>query len=391
MSGEAGIPAPDMKNHRSKSMIKGRELRSTVGSDGHLALSLEEVSIDDPRDDEVVVRVEAAPVNPTDIALLLGSADVDTISVPDPSRPGLSLTVPPARLAGVKGRMGQSLAVGLEGAGTVVAAGPKAKALEGRLVTMMAGGMFADYRKVKAGDVVTLPDGATAAEGASIVNPLTALGFIETARKEGHSAIVHTAAASNLGQMLHRICAADGIPLVNIVRSRRQVELLRGIGAAHVLDSSGDDFAERLTDAVAQTGATVAFDAIGGGTMGSDILHAMERAAMRKMDRYVRTGSDVFKQLYVYGALDLSPTVLHRPAFGYRWGAAGWIVYTFLRELGPKGVERLNRRWADELRTTFAGSYKRVIGLAEALQPDVLRAYERKATGEKYLIDPSRG
>jgi NADPH2:quinone reductase len=378
-------------DYKEMIMITGRELRSTVGHDGHLRLSLEEISIEAPKEDEIIVRVEAAPINPTDIALLLGSADISSITVPDPARSALRLTVPEARLAGVRGRMGQSLAVGLEGAGTVVAAGSKAKALEGRLVTTMSGGMFADYRKVKAADVMLLPDGATAAEGASIVNPLTALGFVETARREGHPAIIHTAAASNLGQMLHKICAADGIPLVNIVRSRQQVELLRGIGAAHVLDSTEDGFAERLTDAIAGTGATVAFDAIGGGSMGSEILYAMERAAIRKMDRYVRTGSDVFKQLYIYGALDLSPTVLYRPTFGYRWSAAGWIVFSFLRELGAEGVGRLNRRLADELKTTFASSYKRVIGLAEALQPDVLRSYERKATGEKYLIDPSRG
>lgn len=372
-------------------MITGRELRSTLGQDGLLSLTLEEVSIDDPREDEIVIRVEATPINPTDIALLLDSADIASIKVPDPGKPALRLAVPEARLAGVRGRMGQSLAVGLEGAGTVIAAGPKAKSLEGKLVTTMSGGMFADYRKVKAGDVMTLPDGATAADGASIVNPLTALGFVETARKEGHPAIIHTAAASNLGQMLHKICAADGVPLINIVRSRQQVELLRGLGAVHVLDSSDDDFANRLTDAIAETGATVAFDAIGGGTMGSEILHAMERAAIRKMARYVRTGSDVFKQLYIYGALDLSPTVLYRPTFGYRWSAAGWIVFSFLRELGTEGVDWLNRRLADELKTTFATSYKRVIGLAEALQPDVLRSYERKATGEKYLIDPTRG
>jgi NADPH2:quinone reductase len=378
-------------DYKEMIMITGRELRSTVGHDGHLRLSLEEISIEAPKEDEIIVRVEAAPINPTDIALLLGSADISSITVPDPARSALRLTVPEARLAGVRGRMGQSLAVGLEGAGTVVAAGSKAKALEGRLVTTMSGGMFADYRKVKAADVMLLPDGATAAEGASIVNPLTTLGFVETARREGHPAIIHTAAASNLGQILHKICAADGIPLVNIVRSRQQVELLRGIGAAHVLDSTEDGFAERLTDAIAGTGATVAFDAIGGGSMGSEILYAMERAAIRKMDRYVRTGSDVFKQLYIYGALDLSPTVLYRPTFGYRWSAAGWIVFSFLRELGAEGVGRLNRRLADELKTTFASSYKRVIGLAEALQPDVLRSYERKATGEKYLIDPSRG
>ena len=241
-------------------------------------------------------------------------------------------------------------------------------------------------------DVIPLPEGATSADGASMfVNPLTALGFVETARREGHAAIVHTAAASNLGQMLQKICLADGISLVNIVRSDEQADILRAIGATYVLNSKDADFPARLTDAVAETGATIAFDAIGGGTLGSEIVQAMERAAVRRMSAYNRYGSEVFKQLYIYGALDLSPTTLNRLAFGFQWSVSGWLLFPFLRKAGAEAADRMRRRVADELTTTFASHYTRVIGLAEALDPEVLRSYERKATGEKFLIDPTRG
>jgi NADPH-dependent curcumin reductase CurA len=237
-----------------------------------------------------------------------------------------------------------------------------------------------------------LPDGATPAEGAAMfVNPLTALAFVETMRMEGHKAIVHTAAASNLGQMLQKICLADGVPLVNIVRSDEQAEILRELGATHVLDSRGDDFRRRLADAVAETGATIAFDAIGGGDLGSTILQAMEQAANRNATEYSRYGSDVFKQLYVYGALDPAPSTLNRIAFGFQWSISGWLVSTFLKRAGAEVGGRLRKRIADELTTTFASRYTATIGLADALRPDVIRAYERKATGEKYLIDPTRG
>jgi hypothetical protein len=228
-------------------------------------------------------------------------------------------------------------------------------------------------------------------DGASMfVNPLTALGFVETARSEGHKAIVHTAAASNLGQMLQKICIADGIPLVNIVRSQAQVDILRAIGATHILDSNDESFADKLADAIDETGATIAFDATGGGTLGSDILQAMERAAVRKMTEYNRYGSDVFKQLYIYGSLAGGPTTINRAGFGFQWSISGWLVFPFLRKLGPDVEARLRKRVVNELTTTFASHYTRIIGLAEALKPEVLRAYERKA-GEKFLIDPTRG
>lgn len=370
----------------------GRELRSKIDGDGKLTLSLEEVEVSDPGDDEIVVRVEAAPINPSDLGLLLGPADLATLTKARDDRLDLTFSVPPGRLAAVKGRLGQSMSIGNEGAGTVVAAGKEVKALEGKRVGMIGGGMCADYRRIKARDVIPLPDGAAAADGASMfVNPLTALGFVETARREGHKAIIHTAAASNLGQMLQKICLADGIPLINIVRTPQQVRVLRDIGATHVLNSRDGDFPAQLTQAIEETGATIAFDAIGGGTLGSEIVQAMERVASAKMTEYSRYGSDVFKQLYIYGALDLTPTTLNRLAFGFQWSVSGWLLFPFLRKAGAKIAEKMRRRVVEELTTTFASNYTRVIGLAEALEPDVLRAYERKATGEKFLIDPSRG
>jgi len=380
----------------------GRQLRSTIDTNGNLDLTLDDVDAGDPADDEIVVRIEATPINPSDLGLLLGPADLATMTKPDaggpgrdrPSRdrPGLRFTVPAERLARVAGRLGQSMPVGNEGAGTVVAAGREAQALLGKRVGMIGGAMYADYRRIRAADVVALPDGATAADGASMfVNPLTALGFIETARRDGHKAIVHTAAASNLGQMLQRLCLADGIPLVNIVRSRSQADILRGIGATHVLISSDDDFRSRLDEAIEATGATVVFDAIGGGRLGSDVLATMERVAARSMGQYSRYGSDTFKQLYVYGALDPAPTTLDRLTFGFHWSVSGWLLFPFMRKAGPEVVSRMRRRVVDELTTSFASRYTRVIGLAEMLDPDVLRAYERKATGEKFLLDPARG
>jgi NADPH:quinone reductase-like Zn-dependent oxidoreductase len=369
---------------------RGRELRSTITDDGRLTLSLEEVTIADPGDDEVVVKVAAAPINPSDLGALLGPADVATAAQDGPSR--LTLTVPARRLGMVAGRLGQSLPVGNEGAGVVVAAGRNAAALQGKVVSMAGGAMYADYRKIRAGDVIPLPEGATAAQGASMyVNPLTALGFVETARSEGHKAIVHTAAASNLGQMLQKICLADGVPLINVVRSPSQVDLLRAIGATYVLNSQDGDFFDRLTDAVAAVGATVAFDAIGGGSLGGDIMRAMEAGAVRTMASYNRYGSDTFKQLYIYGGLDTGPTSLNRLGLGFRWSISGWLLPPFLQKVGPVAAARLRQRVADELTTTFASHYTRTIGLAEALNPDILRAYERKATGEKFLIDPTRG
>jgi NADPH2:quinone reductase len=372
--------------------VTGRQLSSTANADGTLTLTLQEVTLDDPAADEVIVRVEAAPINPSDLGLLLGPVDLSTMRIGAGSEPALTFDVPEQRRGALAARLGQPLPVGNEGAGTVVAAGDAAQSLLGRRVGMLGGGMYADYRKLPVQDVVPLPEGASAADGASMfVNPLSALGFVETARREGHRAIVHTAAASNLGQMLQKICLKDGVPLVNIVRSQEQEDVLRNIGATFVLNSKDADFRTKLTDAIAETGATIAFDAIGGGTLGSDIVQAMEQAASRTMAEYSRYGSNTFKQLYIYGALDLAPTTLNRLAFGFQWSVSGWLLTPFLQKAGRETAMRMRQRVVDELTTTFASHYTRTIGLAEALQPDVLRAYERKATGEKYLIDPTRG
>ncbi len=374
-------------------MLAGREMRSKIDETGTLTVSLERVELRDPTDDEVIVRVEAAPINPTDLGLMLGPADVSSHEqIQVGQEPALSFSVPSGRLAGVRNRIGQSLAVGSEGAGTVVAAGRSVADLQGKRVGMIGGAMYADYRKIKACDVVALPEGTSAVDGASMfVNPLTALGFVETARSEGHTAIVHTAAASNLGQMLQKICLADGIPLVNIVRSSEQEDILRGIGAVHVLNTNDADFSEKLQDKVEETGATIAFDAIGGGTLGSKILQAMERAATLRMTKYSRYGSDKFKQLYVYGALDVAPITLNRLTFGFEWSVSGWLLFPFLRKAGKEVEDRLRQRIVNELTTTFASHYTRTIGLAEALDPGILRAYQRMSTGEKFLIDPTRG
>ena len=374
-------------------MFNGRELRSTARDDGTLQLTLDNVTIDAPSADEVIVRVEAAPINPSDLGLLLGPADIASMRVGgSPASPELTFDVAPRRLAAIQSRLGQSLAVGNEGSGTVIAAGDAATAMIGKRVGMLGGAMYADYRKLRVRDTVVLPDGATAADGASMfVNPLTALGFVETARAEGHTAIVHTAAASNLGQMLQKICLADGISLVNIVRSAEQADILRKIGATYVLNSRDDDFRQQLVAACTETGATVAFDATGGGSLGSDIVGAMEAAAVARMTEYSRYGSTTFKQLYLYGGLDLSPTTLNRFAFGFSWSVAGWLLTPFLAKAGREVAARLRQRVVDELTTTFASHYTRTISLSEALDPDILRAYERKATGEKYLIDPTRG
>lgn len=374
-------------------MVTGRELRSTATDDGTLRLSLDTVTLDAPGAEEVIVRVEAAPINPSDLGLLLGPADVASLrSFGTDGRPGLVFDIPPRRLASVKARLGQSLPVGNEGAGTVIEAGEAATALIGKRVGMLGGAMYSDYRKLRSRDVVPLPEGASTADGASMfVNPLTALGFVETAKAEGHTAIVHTAAASNLGQMLQKICLADAIPLINVVRSSEQAEILRRIGATYVLNSKDDDFRQELVAACAETGATLAFDATGGGSLGSDIVVAMEAAAAARMTEYSRYGSNSFKQLYIYGGLDLSPTTLNRMGFGFQWSVSGWLLTPFLAKAGREVAARLRQRVVDELTTTFASHYTRTISLSEVLNPEILRAYERKATGEKYLIDPTRG
>lgn len=374
-------------------MRYGREMRSTITDDGVLTVTLNDIAIDEPAGDEIIVRVEAAPINPSDLSTMIGPADLSTLRVAtEDGRQHLVATVASERLKAVRGRIGLPLAVGNEGCGTVVAAGPDAEALLGKRVGMMGGGMYADYRKIRAAEVLQLPEGASFADGASMfINPLTALGLVETAKSEGHRAIVQTAAASNLGQMVQKICHGDGIPLINIVRSKEQEALLRGIGANYVLNSTDDGFIERLTDAVDTTQATAVFDAIGGGSQGSDILQAMEQAAVRHMPAYDRYGSDVYKHLFLSGVLDTSPVTLNRLELGNDWSVTSWLLFHFLRKVGPETGKRLRQRVIDELTTTFASHYSRTVGLADALGPELIQAVQRKSTGEKVLLDPSSG
>ncbi len=368
----------------------GPALRSLVTSGGMLELSLVDVPTPEPGDDEVVVAVEATPLNPSDQGLLLGGADLATLaSRGTAGRPVTTASIPPDRMAGLAGRLDQAMPVGNEGAGTVVATGrsPEARALLGRTVAALGGGMMARFRVVKVADCLPLPAGATAAQGAScFINPLTALGMVGTMRMEDHTALVHTAAASNLGQMLVKICRADGVGLVNIVRSAAQVALLRDIGAIHVCDSMSPGFTDDLVACLKATGATLAFDAIGGGRLASQILDAMEAAAPK--DGYSRYGSTVHKQVYLYGGLDTRPTELGR-GFGMFWGVGGWLVTAFLRKAGPERVADLKARVAAELTTTFASHYTRTLSLAEALDPTAIALYAARATGEKVLVNPS--
>ena len=369
----------------------GLQLRSLIKAGGELELSLAKVDIPDPGPDEILVRIEGSPINPSDLGLLLGAADMSTAKAA--AGPVVTATVPQQFMRAMAGRVDQSMPVGNEGAGTVVAAGsdPAAQALLGKLVAGIGGAMYAQYRTLKAADVLPLPPGATAAGGAScFVNPLTALGMVETMRREGHTALVHTAAASNLGQMLNRICLQDGVPLVNIVRSREQTHILTDIGATHVVDSTAPTFLDDLTKALAETGATLAFDAIGGGKLAGQILGAMEAAINQRASVYSRYGSSVHKQVYIYGGLDTRPTELAR-SYGMAWGLGGWLLTPFLMKIGPAEGQKLRDRVAAELKTTFASHYTAEISLAEALQPEVIAAYNKRATGEKYLINPNKG
>lgn len=371
----------------------GLQLRSLIKTSGELEISLVDVPTSEPADDEVVVRIEAAPINPSDLGLLVGAADMSTAKASGTKEaPIITAKVPDGAMRAMGARLDQSLPVGNEGAGVVIKTGSSdaAKALMGKTVAMIGGAMYAQYRTLKARDCQPLPEGTTAAEGASwFVNPLTALGMTETMRREGHKALVHTAAASNLGQMLNKICIKDGIGLVNIVRSKEQAEILKKIGAKHVVDSSVPSFLDDLTAALVETGATIAFDAIGGGKLAGDILNCMEIAINKTAKEYSRYGSSVHKQVYVYGALDIRPIELPR-GFGMAWGVGGWLLTPFLQKIGPAEIGRLRQRVVSELKTTFASHYTKVVSLQEALDPANIAVYAKRATGEKFLINPNK-
>jgi NADPH2:quinone reductase len=370
------------------------QLRSLIRANGELEVSLQDVPIPEPTADEVLVRIEATPINPSDLGLLFGAADMGTAKVTGtPARPVLTARVPEKLMRAMAGRVDESMPVGNEGAGVVIKAGHSAaaQALLGKTVAVIGGAMYAQHRCVKAQQCLVLPPGATAADGAScFVNPLTALGMVETMKREGHKALVHTAAASNLGQMLNRICLKDGIALVNIVRKPEQAALLRAQGATHVCVTTSPNFMAELTDALAETGATIAFDAIGGGKLAGQILTCMEAAINRSAKEYSRYGSAVHKQVYLYGMLDPAPTEFSR-SFGMAWGMGGWLLFPFLQKIGSADAQKLRERVAAELKTTFASHYSRTVSLAEALTLDAIAVYGQRSTGAKVLIDPSKG
>jgi NADPH:quinone reductase len=369
------------------------QLHSLVRAENTLELFLETVAVTEPGPDEVLIRVEAAPVNPSDLGLLLAGADVAAASAAGtPQRPVITAPIPDAAMRGLTARIGTPMPAGNEGAGTVVAAGSSeaAQRLLGKKVAAAGGAMYSQYRTVNLSLCLELPEGLSAADGASaFVNPMTALGMIETMRMEGHSGLVHTAAASNLGQMLNRLCQQEQVPLVNIVRRPEQEELLRAAGAVFVCDSSKPEFMNELIAALTATGATLAFDATGGGTLASQILTCMEASANASASGYSRYGSTVHKQVYIYGGLDRSPTVLTR-SFGMAWGIGGWLLTPFLAKIGLEAIIALRERVAAGLTTTFASNYTAQVSLSGALQLDSITAYAQQATGTKYLIKPNQ-
>jgi len=368
------------------------QLTSTISEDNKLTLALQDLEIPQPGADEVVIRVEAAPLNPSDLAVLFSVADMSTAKQSGTEQsPAITADVPAKFMPAVKTRVGKATPVGNEGAGTVVAAGssPAAQALMGKTVAVIGGGTYRQYLCANVQSCLVLKEGTTAKEGASsFVNPLTALAMVETMRAEGHKAIVH-AAASSLGQMLNRICIADGVDLINIVRKAEQETLLRDMGAKYVINSSSETFLADLTAAIIETGATIAFDPIGGGKLTSDILNCMEVAASRDMTEHSVYGSDTFKQVYIYGALDRGPITLNRN-FGFAWAVNGFLLFNALGKLGTKTVMGMRKRVADEITTTFASKYTHEVSLAEALQLKSIAAYSKQATGEKYLITPQK-
>jgi len=369
------------------------QLRSLITSDGALELSLVDVPTPEPGPNDVLVRIEAAPLNPSDLGLLFGAADLDTLQTGGTAdRPVTTARVPEAFMKDMAPRTGVSMPVGNEGAGVVVRTGasPAARALMGKTVAVLGGAMYTQFRCVPVQQCLLLPPKATPADGASsFVNPLTALAMIETMRREGHTALVHTAAASSLGQMLNRVCLKDSVSLVNIVRTPEQVALLKSMDAQHVCNSESPTFMDDLTEALFATGATIAFDATGGGTLAGRILSCMEAALNRTATEYSRYGSPTHKQVYLYGGLDPRPTQFVRD-FGMAWGMGGWLLFPFLRKAGPATTEALKARVAAELMATFKSRYAGEISLAEALKPEMIAAYARRTTGGKYLIQPNR-
>lgn len=369
-----------------------KQIRSEVTKEGKLLIYVESTAMPEPKEDEVLIRIEASPINPSDLGLLIGPADVSSMSVSGEGENAVvTMDIPEGLLRMLETRLDQSLPVGNEGGGVVVKAGSKdLEDLVGKTVGVAGGSMYSQYRCVNAASCFVMHEGVTSAESAScFVNPLTALGMVETMRLENHSALVHTAAASNLGQMLIKICLDEDVPLVNIVRKEEHVDMLNSLGAKFVCNSSKETFMQDLVSALVETGATIGFDATGGGKLSGQILTAMEVAANQTATEYNRYGSNTFKQVYIYGGLDRSPTTLNR-AFGFSWGLGGWLLTPFIGRVGPERFEELKQKVADEIKTTFASHYTKEISLEEVLQPENINVYSKQATGEKYLVNPNK-
>ena len=370
----------------------GKQIRSTVSKDGKLVLSLEEIEFPAPSPDEVLIKVEASPINPSDLALLLARAAPGTLKqVGSPGAPRLEGVVPEEAMPALAARLGKAMPVGVEAAGRVVAAGAGAEELIGKRVSSAGGtATYSEYQYANRQMVLPLPDDVTPAEGASgFVNPMTSQAMLEVMKAGGYKGLIHTAAASNLGQMLHRLCEADDIPLINIVRKSDHVAMLSDLGAKYVVNQSEEGFVDKLTAAIDETEIMLAFDAVGGGELAGQVLTAMEQSASKKMPEYSRYGSDTFKQLYIYGGLDMSPTTLPR-TFGLCWGINGFLLTRFLNGADPDTVTRMRVRIANELTTTFKTTYAAELSLIEALDPENCRMYAAQKTGEKYLINPSK-
>ena len=372
-----------------------KQIRSKVTSDGNIEISIATVEKPIPSDNEVLIKVEAAPINPSDLGLLLSfAADLSTINIAGSGDETVtSMKINPSLMNAMKPRLDQSMPVGNEGAGIIEGAGENTKDLIGKVVGLAGGSMYSQYRCVPASSCLVMNEGTSSADAASsFVNPLTALSFLETMKMENHTAIIHTAAASNLGQMLVKICKSDAVPLVNIVRKDEQVEILKNLGAKYICNTSDDNFMENLVEALVETGATLGFDATGGGNNGElpgQILSAMEIAANKTAKEYSRYGSDTYKQVYIYGGLDQSPTILKR-AYGMSWGLGGWLLTPMIGKIGMEKFQEMRMRVAKEIKTTFASSYAQEISFEEMLQPETIINYAKQATGKKYLVNPHK-
>ena len=377
------------------SQENSKEIRSNVTSDGNIEISIASVEKPKPAENEVLIKVEASPINPSDLGLLISfAADLDSLNVTGSGDETVAkMKVHPGLMKAMAPRLDQSMKVGNEGGGVIEDAGTGAENLIGKTVGVAGGAMYSQYRCVPASSCLVMDDSTTSAEAASsFVNPLTVLGFIETMKMENHTAILHTAAASNLGQMLVKVCKDDSVPLVNIVRKSEQVDLLKNLGAEHVCNTSEPDFMDSLVNALVATGATLGFDATGGGNEGKlagQILSAMEIAANKTAKEYSRYGSDTFKQVYIYGGLDQSPTILNR-SFGMQWALGGWLLTPMIGKIGMERFQQMRERVAKEIKTTFASHYTQEVSFEEMLQPETIKAYAKQATGEKYLVTPHK-